>query len=51
MVQDLTQCIRLDLDCADICNITGRIMKEVLFYTQIAENYYDNYLLSKMRKA
>ena len=25
-------------------------MKEVLFYTQIAENYYDNYLLSKMRK-
>ena len=26
MVQDLTQCIRLDLDCADICNITGRIM-------------------------
>ena len=25
-------------------------MKEVLFYTQIAENYYDNYLLSRMRK-
>ena len=25
-------------------------IKEVLFYTQIAENYYDNYLLSKMRK-
>ncbi len=25
-------------------------MKELLFYTQIAENYYDNYLLSKMRK-
>ena len=25
MVQDLTQCIRLDLDCADICNIMGRI--------------------------
>ena len=25
-------------------------MKEVLFYTQIAENYYDNYLLSKTRK-
>ena len=25
-------------------------MKEVLFYTQIAENYYDNYLLAKMRK-
>ena len=25
-------------------------MKEVLFYTQIGENYYDNYLLSKMRK-
>ena len=25
-------------------------MKEVLFYTQIEENYYDNYLLSKMRK-
>jgi hypothetical protein len=25
-------------------------MKDVLFYTQIAENYYDNYLLSKMRK-
>jgi hypothetical protein len=24
-VRDLTQCIRLDLDCADICNITGRI--------------------------
>ena len=26
MVQELTQCIRLDLDCADICNITGRIL-------------------------
>jgi TRAP-type mannitol/chloroaromatic compound transport system substrate-binding protein len=25
-------------------------MKEVLFYTQIAENYYDNYLLGKMRQ-
>jgi hypothetical protein len=25
MVQELTQCIRLNLDCADICNITGRI--------------------------
>jgi hypothetical protein len=25
-------------------------MKEVLFYTQIGENYYDNYLLSKTRK-
>ena len=25
-------------------------MKELLLYTQIAENYYDNYLLSKMRK-
>ena len=25
-------------------------MKEVLFYTQIAENCYDNYLLSKTRK-
>ena len=25
-------------------------MKELLFYTQIAENYYDNYLLGKMRK-
>jgi hypothetical protein len=26
MVQQLTQCIRLDQDCADICAITGRIM-------------------------
>jgi TRAP-type mannitol/chloroaromatic compound transport system substrate-binding protein len=25
-------------------------MKEVLSYTQIAENYYDNFLLAKMRK-
>ena len=25
-------------------------MKEVLFYTQVGENYYDNFLLSKMRK-
>jgi len=25
-------------------------MKEVLFYTQIGENYYDNFLLGKMRK-
>ena len=25
MVQELTQCIRLDLDCADICSIAGRI--------------------------
>lgn len=24
-VTSLTQCIRLNLDCADICNITGRI--------------------------
>ncbi|MGB3487079.1 MAG: four-helix bundle copper-binding protein [Xanthobacteraceae bacterium] len=24
-VRDLTQCIRMNLDCADICNITGRI--------------------------
>ena len=26
-------------------------MKEGLFYTQIAENYYDNYLLGKMRRS
>jgi TRAP-type mannitol/chloroaromatic compound transport system substrate-binding protein len=26
-------------------------MKELLFYTQIAENYYDNFLLGKMRKS
>jgi hypothetical protein len=25
MVRELRQCIRLNLDCADICNITGRI--------------------------
>jgi TRAP-type mannitol/chloroaromatic compound transport system substrate-binding protein len=25
-------------------------MKELMFYTQIAENYYDNYLLGKFRK-
>jgi hypothetical protein len=25
MVKDLTQCVRLNLDCADVCNITGRI--------------------------
>jgi hypothetical protein len=25
MVASLRQCIRLNLDCADICNITGRI--------------------------
>lgn len=25
MVQELVQCIRMNLDCADICNITGRI--------------------------
>src|SRR4051812_41359953 len=25
MVRELTQCIRLNLDCADICNVTGRI--------------------------
>ena len=24
-VQMLTQCIRLNLDCAEVCNITGRI--------------------------
>jgi len=24
-VQELTQCIRLNLDCADICSVTGRI--------------------------
>ena len=25
MVKSLTQCIRLNLDCADVCNITGRL--------------------------
>jgi hypothetical protein len=25
MVEDLRPCIRLNLDCADICNVTGRI--------------------------
>jgi hypothetical protein len=25
MVKDLRQCIRLDLDCADICAVTGAI--------------------------
>jgi uncharacterized membrane protein len=25
MVQQLTQCIRLNLDCADVCNVTGRL--------------------------
>ena len=25
MVDELRQCIRLNLDCADICNVTGRI--------------------------
>lgn len=25
MVQQLTQCIRLTLDCADVCNVTGRL--------------------------
>lgn len=24
-VQDLRQCIRLNLDCADVCNTTGRL--------------------------
>ena len=26
MVKDLRQCIRMNLDCADICNATGRIV-------------------------
>ena len=26
MVQDLIHCIRLDLDCADVCAATGRIL-------------------------
>jgi hypothetical protein len=25
MVKELTQCIRMNLDCADVCNITGRL--------------------------
>jgi Domain of Unknown Function (DUF326) len=25
LVKDLTQCIRLNLDCADVCNVTGRM--------------------------
>jgi len=25
MAKDLVQCIQLNLDCADICNVTGRI--------------------------
>jgi hypothetical protein len=25
MVKGLTQCIRVNLDCADVCNITGRL--------------------------
>ena len=28
-----------------------RVYEEVLFYTHIAENYYDKYLLGKMRKS
>lgn len=25
-VADLTRCIRLDLDCADVCEVTGRLL-------------------------
>ena len=28
-----------------------RVYEELLFYMQIAENYYDNYLLGKMCKS
>lgn len=26
MVKDLTDCIRTDLDCADLCDVTGRLL-------------------------
>jgi hypothetical protein len=26
MVAELRKCIRLDLDCADICDVTGRVL-------------------------
>ena len=38
------------VDAVGAQQVADPSMKEVLFYTQIAENYYDNYLLGKMRK-
>ncbi len=36
-VQMLTRCIRLDLDCADVCDATGRILsRQVAFEPEMA---------------
>ena len=33
----LVQCIRLDLDCADVCEATGKILsRQLAFETQLA---------------
>ena len=32
MVAELTQCIRLNLDCADLCETTGRVLSLSLIH-------------------
>jgi hypothetical protein len=39
MVQELVRCIRLNLDCADVCDTTGRILaRQTAFEPQLARH-------------
>jgi hypothetical protein len=39
MVQELVRCIRLDLDCADICEATGRVLtRQTSFELEVARD-------------
>jgi hypothetical protein len=38
-VQELLRCIRLNLDCADVCDATGRVLtRQTTFEPQLARN-------------
>ena len=39
MVQELVRCIRLNLDCADVCDVTGRVLaRQTAFEPQLARH-------------
>jgi hypothetical protein len=41
-VQELTRCIRLNLDCADVCDATGRVLtRQTSFEPQLAQSMLD----------
>jgi uncharacterized membrane protein len=38
-VQELVRCIRLNLDCADVCDVTGRVLaRQTAFEPQLARH-------------